>query len=318
MHRSAPSFTITLTPEAFADLAKSTVKPIKCEWDGCPATLNCWYLLHQHIDKQHCTRKSKNKAGSYECRFPRCTARSHGSTRDLLRHLESNHTSRYPLPCPIQGCEETFARQNYIPVHFRNNHAQLENMEATLYSPILKSTWLPLHPRPIKPLQPIPHIEIDHERLLAPTVISTPQKAGQQPGTASKPLSRTWSHLSVPDEKEKFTNSDEEPESMPFEDFLNLRIPTEEDDPEFELPEFIVRRKPPEQSVRQLSVLPPLLNFAAGCPELEHTPASIGFDAFQARYDELEKAGLISGTGVWPHDIPSRSASAVKGKRTDA
>ncbi|TFK51659.1 hypothetical protein OE88DRAFT_1658210 [Heliocybe sulcata] len=273
------------------------------------------------MDKQHCSRKSKNKAGTYECRLPRCTARSHGSAYDLLRHLESNHIIRYPLPCPIRGCEETFARQNYIPMHFQINHSMLDGREVTLHSPILKPTSRPLWPRTSKTLQPISNIKIDIDRILAPAVASPSLKPNKPLSATAKPLSRTWNHLSVPNEtsKERATDSDEEPDSMPFDNLSHPRIPAEDEDPDFELPEFIVRRKPPESSGprTRLSELPPILNFGAleGTQRiaLEEPPTSMGFGAFRDRYSELEKAGLISGTGVWP-DYPSRH---FKSKRTD-
>lgn len=312
----------TLTPDVFVDLAKSTLKANKCEWDGCPAILNSWYALHKHIDKRHCTRVSKNKAGSYECRMPRCTARSHSSPRDLLRHIDSNHASRYPLPCPIRGCDETFVRPNYIPVHFSNHHADLNNITISLSSPLLKPTYHPLRPSALKPPPPLPALAIEPHRLLLPTVVPAPLKADKPPSKVT-PLGRKWSKLSAQDDadpspgkakgKEKARHDEDEPECVPLDDLPRCPVPAEDEDPDYVAREYVLKRKPPEAWVGAALSMPPALTGPAESPA--DPPTSIGFDAFQARYLELEKVGLIQGDGVWPERTTTSTAAAAAAAR---
>ncbi|TFY51881.1 hypothetical protein EVJ58_g10328 [Rhodofomes roseus] len=110
-----------------------------------------------------------------------------------------------------------------------------------------------------------------------------------QAPTASQ-ARRKWNKM----RGEGYIGEDDDEESAPF-DTLHL-LDTKA------LPDFaksiIVRRKPPEP-VPQLSrpprvAIPPI-------PE-KAPPVSSGFGAFQEKYRELEKAGLIDGTGEWPDD----------------
>lgn len=76
--------------------------------------------------------------------------------------------------------------------------------------------------------------------------------------------------------------------------------------------DYVVRPKPPEswgQMSRPQQVVQP--------PVPEKPPrSSIGFDAFAARFERLERAGLMDGTGIWPEegwDDEYRDSEEAKG-----
>ena len=93
--------------------------------------------------------------------------------------------------------------------------------------------------------------------------------------------------------KEDASEDDEDEPPIPLKDLpsLDLRGPSE-------IYDFLVRPKPPESWLQlsrpQQVIHPPV-------PE-KPPPPSIGYDAFAARFEQLERAGLIDGKGLWPEE----------------
>ena len=87
-------------------------------------------------------------------------------------------------------------------------------------------------------------------------------------------------------------DDDEDEDAIPLADIapLDASIPVFRD--------YIVLQKPSEPSLQlsrpQQMIVPSVLE--------REPPVSIGFEAFAARYTELEQAGLIDGSGQWPQE----------------
>lgn len=90
---------------------------------------------------------------------------------------------------------------------------------------------------------------------------------------------------------------DDRAEAMPFADLAPVSI-WSADGELHEFHDWQVRRKPPESFMQQARpqpmVIPPV-------PE-KPPPRSMGYPAFADKFLELEKAGIIDGSGQWPSE----------------
>ncbi|KLO19791.1 hypothetical protein SCHPADRAFT_898365 [Schizopora paradoxa] len=97
--------------------AKSTLTEIKCEWGSCRKILNCWDSFQKHLHLHI------NMTSAIECRWSNCFFQS--NPEEMVRHVDSTHLSRIPIPCPSQECRESFTRDVLLPSHFSTTHGLL-------------------------------------------------------------------------------------------------------------------------------------------------------------------------------------------------
>ncbi|KZT70712.1 hypothetical protein DAEQUDRAFT_810323 [Daedalea quercina L-15889] len=121
-----------------------------------------------------------------------------------------------------------------------------------------------------------------------PIARSRHQKGPSQAPTASQ-TRRKWNKM----RGEGYIDEEDDDDSTPFE-----RLPVVNFNAITEFTDCIIRLRHPEP-VPQLSrpprvTIPPI-------PE-KVPPVSMGFGAFEEKFKELEKAGLIDGAGEWPDE----------------
>ncbi|EJF64147.1 hypothetical protein DICSQDRAFT_178651 [Dichomitus squalens LYAD-421 SS1] len=259
-----------------------------CTWGRCHAELNSWKSLQEHLHR-HCQEQGPSSSqGIWECKINRCVGRYHGTLPALQQHVNLSHLSRVALPCPIRGCTSSFGRSgNGLSAHIQTTHFDVLSMDTSQPFHQLRRP----HPHPREELSALPAYPVPVYKLLCPTV--RPARRGKTP-TASQGSRRKWRRMdtqaAAPPEEDD--DDDEEP-AIPLADLppMDLRgCP--------EIHDYFVRPKPPEswlQLSRPQQVVDP--------PVPEKPPApSIGYDAFAARFEQLERAGLIDGKGLWPEE----------------
>ncbi|CCM00371.1 uncharacterized protein FIBRA_02401 [Fibroporia radiculosa] len=192
---------------------------------------------------------------------------------------------------------KAFARQTQLVEHFNSAHTDLlgEGWPPPLgklklvRTPCIRTAYtndLPAIPSSSTPSYDMvaPHIT---RALKRPLELSQLQLSSSQ-------RTRKWAKMAVQEPVEEEEDDDMEVlEDLPSE----LALPSGR---EF-FSDFIFRRKPPEPAAQLAR--PQYIVFL---PIREEPPVSMGYGAFKARFAELERAGLIDGTGEWP-DESSRS-----------
>ncbi|KAI0372736.1 hypothetical protein BV20DRAFT_991001 [Pilatotrama ljubarskyi] len=279
--------TAVLSPDNVIELAKEVVHstPLICDWARCHAELNSWRTLQEHLHR-HCSQlePSSSQQGTLECMIPKCSGRFHTSLPDMHQHIDLSHLSRVLLPCPVQDCPLTFGRNAHgLPEHLQSSHRDLLDGRIPSGSPSIR----PLrHPFPHFPedLPPLPERDIPAFTFSAPVIHPRRPPRSQTPASSQGGRQRRWKRMATAQP----APADEEESSLPLADLPPF-------DPK-QLPDIPVWRKPPEvalqQSRPQHMIVPPI-------PERE-PPVSIGYDAFAEKFVELEKAGVIDGSGNWP------------------
>ncbi|TDL23690.1 hypothetical protein BD410DRAFT_786948 [Rickenella mellea] len=111
-----------LNADSVLALAKRTLERTRCEWTECSMTLNSWDTYRKHL-RNHCIKSITR------CGMKSCTFREMSTLNDLISHIDVSHLTRYPLPCPMQGCRDTFARHHQLPTHLLNNHKGVMNQD---------------------------------------------------------------------------------------------------------------------------------------------------------------------------------------------
>ena len=192
----------------------------------------------------------------------------------------------------------SFSNHAALPMHFSSVHSDLLNNPAILKTGILKRVQTPRHapPTQLSNLPPdLPHNSVLMHTILTPPVARARQQGPSQAPTASQ-VRRNFNKM----RGEGFIVDDED-EEIPFPALPKLK-------PEGlqVFTDFVFRRKPPEE-IPPLS-RPPRLAIP---PIPEKTPpVSMGYGAFEEKYKELEKAGLLDGTGEWPDEDEDTPAPA--------
>ena len=137
-------------------------------------------------------------------------------------------------------------------------------------------------------LKPLPPQPVPMYTLLCPPV--HPAARGKTP-TASQTNRRKWRRMNT--QVAAAQDEEEEEPAIPLPDLppVDLRgSPVVYD--------YVVRPSQPE-SWKQISRPQQVIHPAM--PEKPPRP-SIGYDAFAARFERLEQAGLMDGTGNWPEE----------------
>ncbi|KDQ61597.1 hypothetical protein JAAARDRAFT_31059 [Jaapia argillacea MUCL 33604] len=273
---------IVLSADKIIAHAKDVLTPLKCEWDACSSLLSSWMLLQKHLHVHPC-----QKGQVYECRISRCAGRHHKTSHDFRSHIDMSHMSRINLPCPALGCSETFGKHIQILTHFDDAHSNLLRIHIDP-STTLKPTWRPFQPQPnpprLLPQAPVASWELWSHVTAANTV---------HPVSSARPLGRKWSRLDVRDD-------DDEPESIPMDDFPKLSDEVRNQFNRRELHAFVLRCKQPEPWNQLLSRPQRWVEGPHRVQEDEELPLSEGYEGFSLRYDELEVKELIDGSGEWP------------------
>ncbi|KAI1793569.1 hypothetical protein LXA43DRAFT_1001334 [Ganoderma leucocontextum] len=282
---------IPLTAEYAMDVAKEVVQStpqILCEWSRCHTELNSWKSLQEHLH-QHCQQQglSSSSQGPWECKINRCAGRYHTTLADLQQHIDLSHLSRLNLPCPVMGCAKTFRSGSGLPEHLRVAHSDVLHPNHASGSNSIRPLRRPCPPRR-GDLIALPSHPVPVYMLLCSTVRPAPR--GKTP-TASQASRRRWRRMDT--QAAAARDDDEDELAIPLADLppIDLRgCPVVRD--------YIVRPKLPEswkQTSRPQQVIQPPV------PEKPPRP-SIGYDAFAARFERLEQAGLMDGTGMWPEE----------------
>ncbi|KAI0350677.1 hypothetical protein OH77DRAFT_1430674 [Trametes cingulata] len=280
--------TAVLSPDSVVDLAKEVVhsSPLICDWARCHAELNSWRTLQEHLHR-HCSElEPSSSQGNLECMIPKCSGRFHTSLPDMHQHIDLSHLSRVLLPCPVQDCPLTFGRNAHgLPEHLQSVHRDLLNRRIPPGSSCIRPLRRPHPHHSTKDLPPLPEQDLPAFIFSAPMVRPRwPPPRSQTPASSQGGRQRKWKRMATAQP----APAEEEESSIPLAD-LPLFDQTQ-------LPDITVWRKPPEvalqQSRPQHIIIPPI-------PERE-IPVSIGYAAFAEKFGELEKVGLIDGTGNWP------------------
>ncbi|GBE80425.1 hypothetical protein SCP_0301400 [Sparassis crispa] len=275
-----PPLAVVLSLESIIGITKEVVQPIpiSCEWGICKAELNSWSALFHHMQLH--LQAARNKDRGFECCFQKCTGRIQGTYSDLESHVELSHLVRVHLPCPVQGCSQVFARHGQVSIHFQEDHPHLIDKTVPFKSHVLKSMRQPsrIH---IAQLAPIPSEMTELFHLLSYPVARACKRA-QRLSQESR-ISRKWSRMMASQDTE------DSADAQPFDNLTKFEPPANFND-------FIVWRKPSEPAM-QLS-RPQFISV----PSIPEVPPllSMSYKAFFAKFKELEKAGLVDGTGEWP------------------
>ncbi|KAI0658016.1 hypothetical protein C8Q70DRAFT_999477 [Cubamyces menziesii] len=291
-----------LSDDLIIDFAKEAIhpNPLLCDWRGCHAQLNSWKALQEHLHR-HCQQldPSPSQQATFECEIPRCSGRFHSTLHDIWQHIDLSHMSRILLPCPVEDCSFSFGRNAYgLPEHFCSFHSEPLIVEGPRGYYILRTRWRP-HPHPPESLQPLPEQPVPAYKLTSPVIRPAQVQRGRTPASSQNGRRGRWRRMNVGED----APPPEEESLLPLPDLLPF-------DPS-ELPEITVRPRQLEPMLRlsrpQHMIAPPVLE-----PE---PPATIGYTAFAARYMELEKAGIIDGSGIWPGQkkADSKEGSAKRG-----
>ncbi|KAL7280864.1 hypothetical protein ACG7TL_005808 [Trametes sanguinea] len=151
------------------------------------------------------------------------------------------------------------------------------------------------HPHVLERLPLLPEEAIPTYLLTTPTIPPARPRGGRAP-TSSQGGRRRWRKMLEHEE-----SAEEDEPSIPLADLPPF-------DPR-QVPIQIVRRRPLEprmqQSRPQNMVVPPVRE-----PD---PPVSIGYSAFARRFVELEKAGIIDGTGLWPTEKAKKAQNSEGG-----
>ncbi|KAH9888939.1 hypothetical protein C8Q73DRAFT_708716 [Cubamyces lactineus] len=288
-----------LGDDLIIDFAKEAIhpNPLLCDWQGCHAQLNSWKALQEHLHR-HCQQldPSPSQQITFECEIPRCSGRFHSTLYEIHQHIDLSHMSRILLPCPIQDCSYSFGRNAYgLPEHFRSFHPRPQIGEDPRGHCILRTLWRPHlhHPESVPPL---PEHPVPAYQLTSPVIHPAQLQRGQTPASSQNGRRGRWRRMNVGEDAPPA----EEESSLPLPDLLPFDSSN--------VPEITMRPRQLEpmlqQSRPQHMIMPPVLE-----PEL---PATIGYTAFAARYMELERAGIIDGSGIWPGQKKTEEGSAKR------
>lgn len=183
----------------------------------------------------------------------------------------------------------SFTNHTALPSHFSSAHRNLLGNSIILETGLLKRVRAPRNapPTQLSSLPPkLPPFPVPTQAVLTPPVARACQRGLSQAPTASQ-VRRNFNKM-----RGEGVIGEDDDEDIPFAPLGELKT-----DGMKEFTDFIFRRKPPED-IPPLS-RPPRLTIPP-IPE-KVPPAGVGFSAFEERFKELEKAGLIDGTGDW-HD----------------
>ncbi|OJT02879.1 hypothetical protein TRAPUB_6549 [Trametes pubescens] len=165
-------------------------------------------------------------------------------------------------------------------------HRDWLNQRVVEYSPALRPLRKP-HPHLPTNILPLPDSPIPAHIFTPPIVhIRQPQYRGAP--TASQLRARRWKRMHVqtsPEEDEEDAPVGPFPDLVPF----NARGAL--------APGLLtVQPKCREPALQQSRPY----HMHGGAPRVAEPPQSIGYSTFAVRFGELEKAGIIDGSGVWP------------------
>lgn len=276
-------------------VAKNTLQAtlIPCEWGPCPAKLNSRETFLEHL-QYHTAEEVQHE--TFQCRLMKCSGRLHASEYDLQQHVLLSHLSRMNLPCPVYGCSSVFGRHIQLVDHVREMHHDLLGHTSTLgsQSSHLKPARDPI---PLPPRKPPSLPGANMPSFLAFALPVKPSRRGHRDISLS--LSQTSHKRTRLGEPARHDN----PMDIESEPCENLRTLTKLE----MLRELTVRRQKLPDSATQLS-RPQYLTL----PPIREMPpqARVGYPAFEARFKELENAGLIDGTGEWAEEEDDDDDSA--------
>ncbi|EIW58766.1 uncharacterized protein TRAVEDRAFT_47908 [Trametes versicolor FP-101664 SS1] len=282
---------IVLSVERIIDVAKEVVhsSPLICDWEHCGTELNSWKTLQEHLHR-HCEGLDPATSalpGLLECPLPKCSGRLHDSLESIEQHIDLSHLSRVLLPCPLQDCPLTFGRNAQgLPEHLQGVHRDWLDQRVAEYSPALRPLRKP-HPHlPTNPI-PLPDSPIP-AYIFTPPIVHIRQPQQWRAPTSSQ-VARRWKRMHVQ------TSPEEDEEDAPVGPFPDL---APFDAREALAPGLLtVRHRRSEPALQQSRPY-----MCGGAPERAavNPPQSIGYSTFAVRFGELEKAGIIDGSGVWP------------------
>ena len=158
---------------------------------------------------------------------------------------------------------------------------------------IVKTLRIPKEPPAPKDLPVLPRDLVPAYMLLCPPVWSAWRRAPSASQAAAR--GRRWKRMNMPRSEEE---EDEDESAICLEDIKPSSLQDHT-----ACRQYIILRRPVETFL-QLSRPQPIQ-----VPPVRPAtpPVSIGFDAFAARFEQLDLAGLIDGSGQWPPEPEDES-----------
>lgn len=111
---------------AIVELAFSRLRPTRCLWLGCRATLNSVDNLIKHL-KIHADDVERT-SGSLDCQWKKCT-KSFRTRVKLDRHCM--HHAQKVLHCPYEDCEDEFRDAGELLDHTKDMHENSDLLPST-------------------------------------------------------------------------------------------------------------------------------------------------------------------------------------------
>ncbi|CAL1701809.1 unnamed protein product [Somion occarium] len=269
--------------------SKQMLTEFYCGWIQCNTHLNSWHVRRQHL-LDHCKRSVNPDTGHFYCQMEHCSSYDYLSLHDLQDHMETAHLAQARLPCPVSGCWSSISSEKALVDHFNNVHLKSNNLQFLLLAP----TSLPSpasflqHPQPPLPSS-IPSWKVTSP-LVNPNCKYTPSQS--QP-TASQGKRHIWKHMQHVTE---MPEEDEEEEPLhttvaPIEPYLSTPFT-----------QYIIQPTNPLDKDTSLSCHAPLPPASISPPPSPPPIPTMGYSIFTAKYEQLELAGLLDGSGVWVQD----------------
>lgn len=237
----------------------------------------------QH-SKRHCPSHTP-----YKCSWGKCAYKT-TKKKEILKHIENQHATRIPLPCPVlgmqalmlsrfsiqpfSGCNEFIRRHNYLQTHFQTFHQRM--------------IGIPLRRKDLKP----------SSRMFAPSLPPTlpplpqiPLPVYLHPPMPVRPSSRPRKSR-----RPRKPSEDRDPEELQFAPLQ----PIEYENGLFQ--DFIVR---PRHTAPLLQLAFPQAMLAV-LPREETPPPSMGYDVFALKTEDLTTNGVIDDSHPSNSQPPKR------------
>lgn len=206
-----------------------------------------------------------------------------------------SHMARVPIPCPFKGCSvPTFTRTSALADHLEDNHRELLNQTIGLPSELLLPSWRPIYPGPhLLPPPTLPENIASGAASLGETSCAPMSRRLRTPEPTPSAPTRTMLLTNTPSRRRTL---------MPSASIMSIETDTETlviaDIPPFPkyppsptIEDFLVWRRP-ASAYKDVSRPQPMREPVPSEPP----PASILYDVFRQRVEQLEADGLISFT----------------------
>ncbi|KAI0074895.1 hypothetical protein K474DRAFT_1664892 [Panus rudis PR-1116 ss-1] len=329
-----------VSPEAAVNYSKMVLTDMQCEWSDCPAILNCWNGQYQHLLHHcECVkgRELGHYACSVEHCMKQCASPTDLQTHVMHMHITQIPLPCIVAGCPNTFSSEAALLAHLTQIHAWCLAAGTSNLTFnpspplaptshphphhcnTILEPlpeysasthmvihrVQKATSLHSHDSTLQsPRVPPPSTVKSHQSFRQASPISQPLPSG---GTTSLSGALLETHLnsdastpsSVPPSE---TVSDGSHDSdtpirtniMDCRELSNVQFFTE----------YIVQPSPlvaAAAAPEPTNILSrPIPYLSPGIANQPHPPRTMGYDAFLAKFRQLEKAGLLDGSGLWP------------------